>query len=128
MTDEEVRRFESQRNARILQAVMALISLTVLVGITLGYVAYSQYKADQRWCSLMVSLDDRYQALPKDGRNLDAERFAAQVHALRRDLHCPPTSGQVIPSTPTGTLTPSAVPTRPTTPGATPSSEPPVTS
>jgi hypothetical protein len=89
MTQEEIVQVERQRNTRIFQGVLALVGVLIVVSLNFWYTAHSQNQNDQKWCSLMVSLDDRYQALPQDA-NPDAKIFAQQVHALRRDLHCKP--------------------------------------
>jgi hypothetical protein len=134
--DVVAEKYEYQRNTRIMQAIMALIGLAVLVGVNLWYSHYVQVQADKRWCALMVSLDDRYQAIPRGSMNADALRFADQIHVLRADFHCPKSSVVVVPtpspsvrptpqqSVPTTSPTRSSVPTS----SGPPSSEPPVIS
>ena len=91
MTEEELterrEEIERQRNTRIWQAVIALVGVLIVVSINFWYTAYSQDQNNHKWCSLMVSLDDRYQALPQDA-NPDAIEFAGQIHTLRQEFHC----------------------------------------
>lgn len=88
MTQQVVDQMERQRNLRLLQAGFGLVAIFIAVCVNILYSSYTNEKNDQRWCSLMVSLDDRYQSLPKENLNPDAARFAAQIHQLRRDFKC----------------------------------------
>lgn len=65
-----------------------LVSVVVLFSFQILYTNYSNRKSDQRWCDLMVGLDDRYQAL--DTKDPDAIKFRNDVHKLRGSLQCPP--------------------------------------
>lgn len=122
MTEEEatetVRVYERQRNTRLLQAAMAFVGLAILIGGAVLWQVHRERVADQRWCSLMVSLDDRYQALPRDNISPDALKFAEQIHTLRQELHCPRTRV----TTPPGPLPSSAPSSLPTTSRPSPSS------
>lgn len=105
MTEEEVNtrinEFETKRNKRILQAIMGLVGVLIVVTFNFWYTAYSNEQDDQKWCALMVSLDDRYQELPSTA-DADARLFAAQVHVLRQDLHCSPSSVPSVSPAPSG--------------------------
>lgn len=121
MTEEEaaekVNVYERQRNTRLLQAATAFVGLAILIGVVVLWQIHREHVADQRWCSLMVSLDDRYQALPRENISPDTLRFADQIHELRQELHCPRSKVKPspLPSSAPSSL-PTSRPTRPTTP------------
>lgn len=46
----------------------------------------AEREADRRWCRLLTTLDDAYQAAPPQSDT--GRRLAADVHALRADLGC----------------------------------------
>lgn len=93
MTEEERvereidRDIQRQRNTRILQAVLALVGVLIVVSFNFWFTIYSQDQNNQKWCKLMVTLDDRNQRLPPNP-DPDAQLFAAQVHDLRQGLKC----------------------------------------
>jgi hypothetical protein len=81
-----------QKKMRILEALVGLVVLGALISFTIWYTAHVQAKGDQRWCTFMVPLDQRYQSLvttddPKP--DPDAAEFAARLHYLvNHDLNC----------------------------------------
>ena len=87
MTPEE-KKIRKRADTRITQSLIALVGVLIAISFNFWYTAHSQDQNDKRWCALMVSLDNRYQALPQDA-NADAKVFAAQIHVLRQDFHCP---------------------------------------
>lgn len=91
---------ERQRKARIAEGLVGLVVLALLISFTLWYTRYTVVESDKRWCTLMVSLDDRWQRIPNPSE--DAKRFADQVHDLRRQLHCEPSLPTPVPSAGTG--------------------------
>lgn len=118
MTEEEatekVDAYERQRNTRLLQAATAFVGLAVLIGVVVLWQIHREHVADQRWCSLMISLDDRYQAIPPGNISPDAQRFAEQIHELRQELHCP--RSKVKPSPLPSSVPTSLLSSRPTAP------------
>lgn len=100
MTEDEIKRYESERNTRIFQALIGLVGVIFVVSLNFWYTAHSQDVNNQKWCSLMVSLDDRYQALPREAPP-EAKQFAEQIHDLREGFHCAHTVQPVTPA-PTG--------------------------
>lgn len=96
--DSKIDSYERQRRLRLLQAGLGLVAVFVAISFNVLYTGYSNQRDDQRWCSLMVSLDDRYQALPKENVSPDAAKFAAQIHQLRRDFKCAETTAPPVPS------------------------------
>lgn len=81
----------------------------VLVGLTVGNLFYTihlnnkqhdtetraraaivaaERKADQRWCKLLVPLDDSYQSNPNIQATDIGRRVAAAIHEIRRETDC----------------------------------------
>jgi hypothetical protein len=71
----------------VVLVAVALFAMLVSVGASIAYMRHNASEADQRWCALMVGLDDRYQKLPSDA-DPEARKFAGQVHTLRTRLGC----------------------------------------
>ena len=81
------------RNKGGLNALVALVGVAILVSFNIWYTGHLQATSDNRWCSLMVGLDDRYQNLPSDPPpSSEATDLANKIHQLRVGLHCPPSS------------------------------------
>lgn len=77
---------ERQRRARLLEAILGLISLGALISFTLWYTAWSQQKADARWCELMVPLDQRQEQIKNP--TPEQKEFRDSMHRLVGKLHC----------------------------------------
>lgn len=97
MTEEEKvereidREIQRKRNTRILQAVLGIFGVFIVVSLNFWFTIYYQQQQNQKWCSLIVTLDDRNQRLPPSA-DPDARLFASQMHDLRAGLHCPLTT------------------------------------
>jgi hypothetical protein len=66
--------------------VLFVVILSTMV-FNVWYTNHVQQVANQRWCALMVGMDDAYRQVPPTtptGRNV-----AAEIHRLRRSLGCP---------------------------------------
>lgn len=88
-TDARLKAYESKRNTRITQALMALVGLGILIGGLFLYVGYQQRVSDQRWCALLGSIDRRYQKLPPNA-DAEARDFADNLHTLVLKYRCKP--------------------------------------
>lgn len=66
---------------------VALVGVGIAIAFTLWYTAHQDAQNDRRWCKLMVSLDQRYQALPSPVTP-EAAQFRDNVHELTKDLGC----------------------------------------
>jgi hypothetical protein len=97
VTLDDIKKYEVQRNTRIIQAVIGLVGVVFVVSLNFWYTAHSQDVNNQKWCSLMTSLDDRYQSLPRDAAP-EAKQFAIQIHDLREGFHCAHTVPPVTPA------------------------------
>jgi hypothetical protein len=137
MTDEErqdirdqvVEDYENRRNARLLQIGMGLLGILVLGVSLFFYIAHEQQESDQRWCSLMASLDDRYQALPRNRLDAEGREFADKIHVLRQQLHCGPSDlpsplPSAAPETPARSTPPTSVTSSVPTSNGTPTGAP----
>lgn len=81
--------------------LIMLTSVAVLFSFGIVYINHEMSRADQRWCDLFIGLDDNYRAAPPGSLPQRQQRFANQIHQLRRDLHCaktPQPTIQPIPS------------------------------
>lgn len=96
MTATEV---EKRRMTLAGRALLALLGVLIAMSLNVWFTIYYQQQQNHKWCSLMVSLDDRYQALPPSS-DPAARQFAAQIHTLRNDLNCPTTRPKARPSGP----------------------------
>lgn len=73
---------------------VSVVTILIVLGISIWYAGHVRSQADKVWCSLIVSLDDRYQKLLQAPAqtNPDQQRsireFAAQMHQLKSDLGC----------------------------------------
>lgn len=79
---------EKVRNRRITQALVALVAVGLAITINILYVGYNQQRSDQRWCALMVGLDDNYRAAPPGSLPPRTQTFADSVKMLRKDFKC----------------------------------------
>jgi hypothetical protein len=85
-TAKQIRR----NNFRVL--ITGLLAFMLLVSFNIWYTNYVQRQSDQRWCELIPSLDDRYQALNTE--DPEAIRFRGQVNRIRKSLPCEKTPSQ----------------------------------
>jgi hypothetical protein len=83
-------------------AFVAIVALVVLASFGILYTNHEMRKADERWCELFIGLDDNFRAAPPDSLPPRSQKFARQIHKLRKDLHCA--------DTPQPTIQPSAPP------------------
>lgn len=105
MTPEEARKARKKSDGRVTQTLLALLGVLIAVSFNFWYTAHVNEQNDKRWCSLMVNLDNRYQALPPGNIDPAAKEFADNIHDLRKDFHCM--------STPIFVTTPSPSPNPP---------------
>lgn len=95
---KKVAEMEQQRSTRLLSAGLALVGILVALSINLFYTKYTQQQSDRRWCALIVSLDDRYRAIPNPAP--EATAFQRRIHDLRQGLGCKDTTIVVPPPPP----------------------------
>jgi hypothetical protein len=95
---------QAKDNTRLIRSALGmLLVFGALVAFNIWYTSHTQAvqqrKSDERFCALFVGLDDRYRISVPPG----SEVFAAQIHDLRKSLHCrdtvvfippPPSSSQ----------------------------------
>jgi hypothetical protein len=68
---------------------MSVITILIVLGISIWYAGHVRSVSDQRWCTLMVSLDDRQQQIKNaPGTTKEQRQFIDNVHNLRADLGC----------------------------------------
>jgi hypothetical protein len=84
MTPEQAQAAKTQ-NRLISIVLVALLAFGAGLTINILYTQHAIEQADSRWCVLIGGLDDRYATNVPKG----SEEFAAQIHELRRGLHCP---------------------------------------
>lgn len=77
---------ERQRRARFLESFIGLVVLGALISFTIWYTGWSQAKSDERWCDLMLPLDQRQQKIVNP--TPDQAEFAARMHRLVGKLNC----------------------------------------
>lgn len=77
---------ERQRRARLLEMFVGLVVLGALISFTIWYTGWSQAKGDERWCDLMLPLDQRQQQIANP--TADQKEFADRMHRLVGKLHC----------------------------------------
>lgn len=73
--------------AFMLAWLVSFVCMLALTGAAMLYANSVDRKSNQAWCELIVSLDERYQALPADAPP-EAAEFAAEIRALRGRLDC----------------------------------------
>lgn len=67
-----------------------VVSFLCMLGLTGGSMLYAtnvDRNSNQKWCELIISLDERYQAIPPDAP-VEAKDFANRIHHLRTNLEC----------------------------------------
>lgn len=84
--------------------VSLLVGVVVLFSFSILYTNYVNRQSDQRWCDLMVSLDERYQDLKT--QDPSAIRLREQIRTLRSDLHCSEPPYPTAPPAVTGSQSP----------------------
>lgn len=77
----------STPRAFIVAWLFSFVCMLGLTGAAMLYANAVDRRSNQAWCELIVSLDERYQALPADAPR-EAVEFAADIHALRGRLDC----------------------------------------
>lgn len=67
----------------------SLLTVFLVLGTSIWYANHVRSVSDQRWCTLMISLDNRQQKL-KNGPVITADQleFINNIHNLRSDLGC----------------------------------------
>lgn len=75
----------------LLVALAGSMLLLSLAGVwytnwSIGQQDKAERANDQRWCQLLTTLDDAYQAAPPQTET--GRRLAADIHRLRADLGC----------------------------------------
>ena len=81
-------------------SLMMLAAVVGLASFGILYTDHEMRQSDERWCELFIGLDDNYRAAPPGSLPPRSQKFADQIHQLRRDLHCPDTSIPTIQPTP----------------------------
>lgn len=75
----------------LLAAVVVSLLLTAVAGVvytnwSIGQQNRAERENDRRWCELLTTLDDAYQASPP--QSPAGRQLAADVHKLRAELGC----------------------------------------
>jgi hypothetical protein len=65
---------------------MLVVPFLLLLAVSMLYTNFVQRQADQRWCALVVSVDDAYLATPP--QTPVGEQIAEAMHQLRQELDC----------------------------------------
>lgn len=65
---------------------VVLVSMFAMVAANMLYTNYIAEQDAQKWCHLLVTLDEAYQAQPPTSPT--GRQVAADTHQLRLDLHC----------------------------------------
>lgn len=68
---------------------VAFIACAAIAAAGVFYTRQVQRESDQRWCALLVRLDDAYRTPPGPGTDT-GKAVAAEVSLLRDRLSCPP--------------------------------------
>jgi hypothetical protein len=70
--------------------VSVLLAMFLAVGASVGYTAHAQRGSNQRWCDLLVSLDQPVPAPAPGAAPLTARAkvINQQIHQLRVELGC----------------------------------------
>jgi hypothetical protein len=66
--------------------IVSYVSALAIAGMSIQYSNYVNTESNQRWCDLLVLLDDTYSATPS--QNETRKRVAAEIHRLRIDFEC----------------------------------------
>lgn len=65
------------------------ISVVLLAGAGIWYTSSVSHKNDQRWCRVLVAIDDAYDAIRNSPTVTPAgRRIANEFHQLRVDFRC----------------------------------------
>lgn len=65
--------------------LMVLVAAILIALFSIGYTAYQQHKADQRWCPLLSIVD---QPNRPPAQTPEAAQGRQELHKLRHDLGC----------------------------------------
>lgn len=67
-------------------SVAMVLIVAILIGLlSIGYTAYQQRQADQRWCPLLALVD---QPNRPPAQTAEAAQGRVELHKLRHDLGC----------------------------------------
>lgn len=68
-----------------------MLASSLAVGLAAVLIAlHSQVESEQKWCSVVGTLDDAYRQQPP--QTPVGRRVAADMSALRKSLRCPPST------------------------------------
>lgn len=80
--EETTEKARKAKNAFVYSTIIVLISTFTLAVFTVGFTVYMS----QRWCGLVVLLDDRNKLNPP--RTPEQKRFADEISHIRKDFFC----------------------------------------
>lgn len=86
--EQKVRRRAQRINTNVLTMVVLIVVSNIAVSI--GGVLYSNHAAhvsEQKWCGIIVILDDTYNRTPMPPQSRFAQ-FAKQIHQIRTGFGC----------------------------------------
>lgn len=68
---------------------VSMVTIMIVLGLSIWYAGHVRSVGDGRWCTLMVSLDNRQQNLKNQpGVTKDQREFIDNIHNLRNQLGC----------------------------------------
>lgn len=66
--------------------IIAYVSVFVVAFVAIQYSNYVDRKSNQRWCSIITTLDDTYKQQPPS--TVLGKKLAKDMHELRSEFEC----------------------------------------
>lgn len=79
---------QADRRNLIYTALMMLVAFGLLTTFGILYTEHKSRVSDERWCDLVIGMDDNYRSAPVSTLPPRVQTFARQIHKLREDLGC----------------------------------------